>query len=133
MAGITEEAKVITDGQRCIVAIKTAMNTLDKWGATPEQQQQILQVSKAAYYKYRSGTAASLSHDQMTRISYLLNIHAALRTVFENPDNVYGFMKMENHNPYFNGQTPLALISSGDFGALYEVARRIDALRDGLI
>ena len=114
-------------------AIKAAFTILDRWGASAEQQQSILQLAKATYYKHRSGGEPKLTGDQLTRISYLLNIHAALRTVFENPDNVYGFMKMENHNPYFNGQTPLALISSGDFGALYEVARRIDALRGGLI
>ena len=51
--------------------------------------------------------------------------------VFTNPDNVYGFMKMVNNNPYFNGRTPLSLIATGQFGALYEVAKRVDSMRSG--
>ena len=39
--------------------------------------------------------------------------------------------RMANHNPYFNGKTPLSLIATGSFGALYEVYKRIDAMRGG--
>jgi hypothetical protein len=40
-------------------------------------------------------------------------------------------MAMKNNNPYFNGNSPLALISTGKFGTLYEVFKRIDAMRNG--
>ncbi|XBS68180.1 MbcA/ParS/Xre antitoxin family protein [Acerihabitans sp. KWT182] len=114
------------------IGLKAAMSILNKWGSTPEQVQAILQMSKASFYKFRKDPAAAqLSHDQFERLSYLLNIHAALRTLFENPENVYGFMAMKNHNPYFNGQAPLELIGSGHFGTLYEVYKHIDALRGG--
>lgn len=130
---IQQEPAAKTDKNRDLVIIRAAFNILDKWQCTPEQQQNILQISKAAFYKYRSETGSiSLSKDQKERISYLLNMHAALRIVFDNPANVYGFMRMANHNPYFNGETPLNLISSGHFGTLYEVAKRIDALRGGM-
>ncbi|QWA08864.1 DUF2384 domain-containing protein [Sodalis ligni] len=115
------------------VGLKTAMSILEKWGSTPEQMQAILQMSKASFYKLRKDPAAAqLSHDQFERISYLLNIHGALRTLFENPENVYGFMAMKNHTPYFNGQAPLELIGTGHFGTLYEVYKHIDALRGGI-
>lgn len=130
---IQQEPTEKTDKNHDLVIIRAAFNILDKWQCTPEQQQNILQISKAAFYKYRSETGSiSLSKDQKERISYLLNMHAALRIVFDNPANVYGFMRMANHNPYFNGETPLNLISSGHFGTLYEVAKRIDALRGGM-
>lgn len=45
----------------------------------------------------------SLDDDQLARISLVLNIHASLRTIFDNPDNVYGFPSMNNHNPFFDG------------------------------
>ncbi|TCV99825.1 MbcA/ParS/Xre antitoxin family protein [Biostraticola tofi] len=118
--------------QIAAVGLKTAMVILDKWGCTPEQAQAILQVSKASYYKFKKDPAsASLTQDQLERLSYLLNIHGALRTLFENPENVYGFMSMKNHNPYFNGRAPIEVISGGSFGALYEVHKRVDALRGG--
>ncbi|ATM95143.1 Uncharacterized conserved protein [Yersinia frederiksenii] len=120
---------------RDLIAVRAAMNIMDKWECSAEQQQNILQLSKATFYKYRSKATktASLSHDQLTRISYLLNIHSALRVVFSNPENVYGFMTMSNNNPFFNGMTPLSLIENGEFGHLHEVAKRIDVLRGGLV
>lgn len=112
--------------------LRAVFNILDKWQCKPEQQQAILCISKPAYYKYRkTPEAASLNKDQLERLSYILNIHAHLRTVFDNPDNVYGFMAMQNHNGFFNGKSPLDIISSGNFGALYETAKHVDALRAG--
>lgn len=112
--------------------LKTVLTILERWGCNAEQVQKILQISRPAYYKYRKDPSqASLTRDQLERISYLLNIHAALRTLFENPKNVYGFMALPNHNPGFNGKSPLELISSGEFASLYEVFKRIDALRGG--
>lgn len=112
--------------------LRTVFNILDKWKCSPEQQWCILGMKKSTYYKNRESVdTARLSGDQVERISYILNIHAALRIVFDNPENVYGFMSMENHNPYFNGRTPLDLISTGNFGTLYETFKRVDALRGG--
>ncbi|MNY55821.1 hypothetical protein D3C86_1918320 [compost metagenome] len=65
----------------------------------------------------------------MQRISFVLNMHAALRLVFDNPENVYGFAAMANHNAFFNGRTPLEIMAQGDMISLYETFRRIDALR----
>ncbi|MDX5299457.1 MAG: MbcA/ParS/Xre antitoxin family protein [Gammaproteobacteria bacterium] len=122
-----------TPRQVATAGLKAAFGILDKWGCSPLQAQKILRISKPAYYKYRTHPEmASLDSDQLDRISYLLNIHAALRTIFDNPENVYGFMGMANDNPYFNGAAPLDLIGTGQFAALYETFKRIDALRGGL-
>lgn len=113
--------------------LKAVLNILDKWQCSPAQIQSILCISKAALYKYRQHPeSASLSRDQLERISYVLNIHASLRTLFDNPSNVYGFMSLANDNPYFNGRSPLEVISSGQFADLYETFKRIDTLRGGL-
>ncbi|UYG01542.1 MULTISPECIES: antitoxin Xre-like helix-turn-helix domain-containing protein [unclassified Halomonas] len=113
------------------VGLKTAVRILDKWQASNEQGEAILRVSHSTYARARRGDLAEikLDSDQLTRVSYLLNIHAALRTLFENPENVYGFVSMANHNPYFNGRTPLEVIGGGDFAALYETFKRLDSLR----
>lgn len=112
------------------IGLKAALRILDKWGAKPGQVMNILRISRPSYYNYvRAPEAASLNPDQIERISYLLNIHAVLRVVFENPENIDGFMGLKNDNPYFNGSSPLEVISSGNFGALYETFKRIDSLR----
>jgi uncharacterized protein (DUF2384 family) len=115
------------------VGLKAVLNILDKWKCSAEQQMAILQLPRSTYYKLRSNpTVAKLSADQVERISYLLNIHAALRLIFDNPENVYGYMGMANDNPPFNGKAPLELVESGRFGPLYETFKHVDALRGGL-
>jgi hypothetical protein len=114
------------------VAFKMGNNILDRWGCSTTQKQAILSLSKSTFHRYQKDPGSvSLNSDQLERLSYLANIHQALRIVFSNPDNVYGFMKMVNNNPYFNGRTPLSIISTGNFGALYEVFKRVDSMRSG--
>ncbi|MCH4810450.1 MbcA/ParS/Xre antitoxin family protein [Vreelandella neptunia] len=113
--------------------LKAAVRILDKWRASGEQGEAILRVSHSTYARARRGDIdeIKLDSDQLTRISYLLNIHASLRVIFDNPENLYGFVNMINHNPYFNGRTPLEIMGSGDFAALYETFKRVDSLRGG--
>ena len=113
-------------------AFRAGTNILQKWGCNTNQMSAILAMPTSTFYRYKKDSdKASLSQDQLERLSYLVNIHQSLRMVFSNPDNIYGFMGMENNNPYFNGRTPLSLIESGNFGTLYEVFKRIDAMRNG--
>ncbi|WP_260321842.1 MbcA/ParS/Xre antitoxin family protein [Vibrio crassostreae] len=51
--------------------------------------------------------------------------------MFNNPSNVYGFMTMKNHNPFFDGKTPLSFIASGELAALEQVAEHLTALSIG--
>lgn len=115
-----------------VTGLRAALRILDKWQASSEQACRILRVSRSTYTRARQDDDAwsvSLDMDQMHRISFVLNIHAALRTIFDNPDNVYGFCSLQNHNEFFNGRTPLAIMAQGDIISLYETFRRIDALR----
>ncbi|MFG6666454.1 antitoxin Xre-like helix-turn-helix domain-containing protein [Halomonas sp. HNIBRBA4712] len=120
-----------TNKAAAAAGLKAAVRILDRWRASGEQGEAILRVSHSTYARARRGdlTEIKLDSDQLTRISYLLNIHAALRTLFENPENVYDFVNLVNHSPYFNGRAPLEVIGGGDFGALYETFKRIDSLR----
>ena len=112
------------------VAFRLANNILEKWNCSAVEKQSILGLSKSSYQRYKKDSnSANLSNDQLERISYIANIHQSLKTVFSNPDNVYGFMGMKNKNPYFNGQSPLSLIKSGNFGTLYEVFKRISSMQ----
>ncbi|MCE0493070.1 MbcA/ParS/Xre antitoxin family protein [Vibrio salinus] len=116
-----------------MTGFKTADKILSSWGCSTQQNQKILKLSKSSYHKYKAKPETTkLSDDQLERVSYILNMHQALRIVFSNPANVRGFMTMKNHNDYFAGRTPVEIIESGKFADLYEVARRIDALRGGL-
>lgn len=115
-----------------VVGLRTALRVLDKWQASSDQACRILRISRSTYTRARqddSQWSVALDLDQTLRISFVLNIHATLRTLFDNPDNVYGFPTMENHNEFFNGRKPLEVMAQGDMISLYETFRRIDALR----
>lgn len=113
-------------------AIATALNILNKWNCTEKEKMAILGVGRSTLHKYQATPeSARLTPDLLERISYLLNIHALLRTLFENPDNIYGFVRMPNCTTFFGGKTPMEIMSSGLVTALYEVYKHLDAVRSG--
>ncbi|WP_312931816.1 antitoxin Xre-like helix-turn-helix domain-containing protein [Pseudomonas sp.] len=112
------------------IALRTAVNVLEKWHASPRQIESILRISRSTCSRAKDATrAVSLDEDQLARTSLVLNIHASLRTLFDNPDNVYGFMRMANDNLFFAGRAPLEVMAEGSFIHLYETFRHIDGLR----
>ncbi len=106
--------------------LRTAIAILDKWGASVEQACRILRISRSTHSRAKlQRWSAALDTDQLQRISMVLNVHSALRLIFHNPENVYGFVSMANHNPFFNGRSPLDIMAQGDMISLYETFRRI--------
>jgi hypothetical protein len=112
-----------------ITGLKAAFNILDEWGCSPEQSMLILDMNRSTYDDYRQDiNKTSLSDEQLKRVSYILNIHAALRLTFDNPENLYGFMSMNNHNAFFDGRKPIDVIVSGRLDALSDTFKHIDSL-----
>ena len=125
------QAQSFTKNQ-CVTGLRAAVSILEKWKATGDQACRILRISRSTYTRARQRDpdwAVALDADQMQRISFVLNIHATLRLVFDNPNNVYGFTSMANDNEFFNGRSPLEIMAQGDMISLYETFRRIDMLR----
>ena len=110
------------------VILRTALRILEKWKATTEQASSVLRVSRSSISRAQQGKGVELDRDQLERASIVLNCHASLRLVFDNPENVYGFMGLENHNEFFNGRKPLEIMAQGDLMSLFEAFKRIDAL-----
>ncbi len=118
--------------EQCAAGLRVAVGILEKWRASGEQSCNVLRISRSTLARAKqsdSSWSLNLDTDQMQRVSLVLNIHAALRLVFDNPENVYGFAQMANHNEFFSGRAPLDVMAQGDMISLYETFRRIDALR----
>lgn len=135
MNTLTAERYETIDGNVAAAAFNVANNILDRWNCSGVQKEALLGMKRSALYKKISESAnkkpINLDRDQFDRVSYILNIHQALKMIFSNDENVYGFVNMPNHNPYFNGKTPMEIMESGALATLYEVYNRIDALRNG--
>ncbi|MHC8327520.1 hypothetical protein [Pseudomonas sp. LB1P83] len=117
---------------QCVTGLRAAVGILEKWSASSDRACRILRISRSTYTRARQpdpSWSVALDSDQMQRISFVLNIHAALRLIFDNPENVYGFPSMTNHNEFFNGRSPLEIMAQGDMISLYETFKRIDVLR----
>ena len=115
------------------IGLRTAVTILERWQANHNQIRRVLRISRPTLHRAKTGSIVSrLDCDQLMRISMVLNMHATMRTVFENPANVYGFMRFKNGNEFFNGQSPLEVIAQGNMLALIETYRRIDGMRNGL-
>lgn len=96
-------------------SLKLAINILNRWGCTEKQKQNILNISVI------ESSSVSLTQQQLHRVSYIANIHASLRTLFNNDLNVYSFMRLKNQNSFFKGKTPISLIESGSFESLKQI------------
>lgn len=113
-------------------ALKVALEILGKWRCSEQEKTAILGIGRSTLHKYQSRPeTARLSADLLERISYILNIHQALRTLFDNPENIYGFVRKPNRHPFFNNASPMEIMRGGRVAGLYEVFRHLDALRGG--
>jgi hypothetical protein len=125
MATISEH-KIDINSQ---VAFKIANNILEKWGCSTVQMQDILAIPKSDLHLFQQDVSTIyLNKNQIERISYIANIHQTLKILFDNPDNIYGFMGMINNNHYFDGTSPLAIISDGSVTTLAEVFKHINSM-----
>lgn len=106
----------LIDENMARVGVKAALIILDKWQCNTAQIEKLLDL-KFADSELKS--APDLTRNQQLRISYILNIHATLRSLFSNTDNIYGYMTMINHNAPFNGSTPL------DFAMEHDGLKRV--------
>ncbi|NMX72802.1 DUF2384 domain-containing protein [Pseudomonas sp. WS 5532] len=115
-----------------VTALRTAVKILKKWQASEEQIEAVLKVSESIYKGENQDdeSATDLDKNQLQRISMVLNIHAALRTVFENPKNLYAFPSMKNDNTFFNGKTPLEVMSQGGLADLQGTLNSIESLKN---
>lgn len=109
------------------VILRAALRVLEKWKATTEQSSNVLRVSRSSISRVHQGKGVELDRDQLERASIVLNCHASLRLAFDNPENVYGFMGLENQNEFFNGRKPLEIMAQGDLMSILETYKRIDA------
>lgn len=61
-----------------------------------------------------------LADDSLIRMSHLLNIHVALRTLFSG-DSAYTWLQKPNSNPLFGGKSALSFILAGGLSELEKV------------
>lgn len=112
------------------IALKCALNILTKWNLTPSQINLIIGTRKTSHRDTQKANdfQPTLDRDQLLKISMILNMHASLRSTFQNDSNIYNFIQMKNLNAPFHGDSPIETILRGDIVAIYHVYQAIQKL-----
>jgi hypothetical protein len=88
--------------------------------------------SRSTFFKYKKNPdAARLQQDTLERISYILNIHAALRILFSNPDSIYSWVRKPNTNRFFGGKSAMDKMLGGRVMDIHDVMMFLNARRGG--
>lgn len=113
-------------------ALKVVLRILDKWGCSVDEKICLLGLKRSTYFKYSKATeSVALDVNLLERVSYLLNIHAALRILLADPDSIYTWVKKPNKAPLFNNKSALEKMLSGLVSDLSDVSRYLNAQRGG--
>lgn len=114
------------------VITKAVVRACDAWGLTNLEAAQLFDVPIATWNRMKGDAyKGRLDQDKMTRASLIIGMFKGLRLLFNGP-LTYGWIKMANHGPSFDGQTPLQFMTSGGIPAMMHVRQHLDALRGGV-
>lgn len=129
---IKAKASTAVTSEQVHSAFKAVLNILGKWHCNTEETQTLLGLKRSTLFKYKSTPEkASISSDLTERLSYILNIHAALRILFSNHESVYGWIRKPNQAPFYNGKSAMDIMLQGRVVDLWAVASRLNAERGG--
>ena len=104
-----------------------------KWKCTSEEMMTLLGInSRSTFFKYKKDPdSAHLHGDTLERISYILNIHAALRILFSNPKSIYEWIRKPNQNRLYKGASAMDKMLKGKVIDIHEVMAHLNAERGG--
>ena len=113
------------------VLVRAVVRAVDSWNLTGREAADLFDVPMATWNRMRAGTfKGKLDRDKMTRASLIIGIFKGLRLLFNGP-LTFGWPKINNTGPLFDGRTPLAMMIDGGIPAMIAVRQHIDALRGG--
>ncbi len=86
-------------------------------------------ISRQTYHNWKAGKVASLTRDQLERISLVLGVLKGLRLVFAEDQQGERWLKAANSDLGFGGRAPLEVMTDDGLSGLHRVRRYLDAWR----
>ena len=109
---------------------RAAAAILARWGVSADESAVILDdISPKSSGLWRGGDHGPVNRDFITRMSYIVGIHAALRVIFADPAQGYAWMRQPSQK--LAGRTPLALLLDGGMDDLRRLHGYLDSVRAG--
>lgn len=111
-------------------AVRLFLKLADLWQLSVDQRRVLLgDISRQTYHNWQNGKVASMSRDQLERVSLLLGLHKGLKLLFADDAAAQRWLKSANQDHPFAGKSPLERALCGSINDLFVVRRYIDAWR----
>ena len=108
--------------------VRLVLRLFERWGLTDREARVLLGgVSARTYARWKAGEIGRLESDRKMRLSLLAGIHKALRSLFTEPERVYGWVTRRNAD--FDDRRPLDVLLQGRMTDLMDVRACLDAAR----
>jgi hypothetical protein len=115
---------------KAAIAMRTFFRLAAAWQlSTDEARIRLGQPARATFFQWKGGRIGRLSHDVVSRISWLLGIWKALQILFADATRADAWLRQPNE--LLGGQTALQRMLAGDVGDLAAVRSVLDAARGG--
>lgn len=110
-------------------AFRASLNLFRFWSVTDEQAAVLLDLPIRSYRRWKAGEIGRIDRDTKARLSNLMGIHKALRTIFSEPHRCYAWIQASNSA--FGDRTALEVMLGGELTDLMRVRRYLDNERGG--
>jgi len=111
-------------------AARAVVTMFEKWKLRDPEAREILGgLSSRRYARWKAGDHGRIDRDLATRLSLLMGIHKALRTLFTKAERGYAWVSKPNDA--FGGRAPVEIMAEGGIFSLARVRSYLDAERGG--
>lgn len=108
--------------------LRAVFNIFENWGFKNDEMIVLLgQPSRQTFYNWKKGKVATVPHDTVTRLSYILGIYKALQILFDNPERADNWVNRPNKA--FGGESAKERMLAGEIMDLAKVRQHLDAAR----
>lgn len=113
--------------QEAAAMFRAAVNLMRLWRVTDSQAAVLFDLPVRTYARWKADGAGRMGRDGKARLSNLMGIHKALRSIFREPQRGYDWVRKPN--AMFAGKTALDIMLGGELTDLMRVRRALDAER----
>ena len=106
---------------------RAALNLFRLWRVSDDQAAIVLDLNRRTYARWKAGFLGRIGRDGKARLSNLMGIHKALRSIFQDPARGYAWVQAPNE--IFEGRSALEVMLGGELTDLMRVRRYLDAVR----
>ena len=92
------------------VALKVFFRSIEEWGLSEEQAQQLLNVTNKQYCEYKEGIINSTAHNLMSRLAIISMIYGSLKQLYSVENRKLWLKNTSQSDSIWKGYSPLEVM-----------------------